>query len=97
MTVSSTEAQNRFGRVLRIVEGGGRVVVHKHDRPAAVVLSADAYEELRQRARGDIDRLEEEFDALVARMRTRRGKEAARETLESGPEGVSFTLPREGR
>ena len=42
---SATEAKNRFGAVLREVAlTGGPVLIERDGRPAAVVMSLDAYE-----------------------------------------------------
>ena len=52
-TVSATEARVRFGEVMRrAVDGGEVVFVERGGRPAVVVLSVAAYEDLRRR--GDL-------------------------------------------
>jgi antitoxin Phd len=68
--VSATVAKNEFGRVLDMALRGGRVVITKHNAPAAVLLSADAYEMLAGRATPDLDALREEFDVMLKRMQT---------------------------
>lgn len=72
MSVTATEAQNNFGRVLGKAARDGVVYITKYDRPAAVVLSIDRFEAL-SRSDSDSPRLEEltrEFDDRVARMQT---------------------------
>jgi prevent-host-death family protein len=57
--VSSNEAKQRWGALLRAVGEGDEVVVENHGKPAAVVMSIAAYDELRelreQKRRADID------------------------------------------
>jgi antitoxin Phd len=67
-SVTSTEAQKNFGDVLSRVAREGRVFVTKHDRPEAVVLSIAAYEALVGPKAVELDALEREFDAALARM-----------------------------
>jgi prevent-host-death family protein len=74
-SVSATEAQNNFGRVLGKVAEDGVVYITKYDRPQAVVISVDRYEALVGDSDPDLEELTQEFEALVARMQT---PEAAR-------------------
>lgn len=67
-TVTSTEAQNNFGRVLARVGAEGRVFITKYERPAAVLLSLEAYASLTGKDRIDLPSLEREFDEMFARM-----------------------------
>jgi antitoxin Phd len=68
--VSATVAKNEFGRVLDMALRGGRVVITRHNSPAAVLLSADAYEALAGRATPDLDALRAEFDVMLEKMQT---------------------------
>jgi antitoxin Phd len=74
-SVSATEAQNNFGRVLGKVAEEGVVYITKYDRPQAVVISVDRYESLVGESAPDLEDLTREFDALLARMQS---PEAAR-------------------
>lgn len=46
-TVSANDAKNRFGSLLaHVSEDGGEVIVERHGRPKAVLISYAAYEEV---------------------------------------------------
>jgi antitoxin Phd len=66
--MTASEAKNGFGRVLDRVAKDGAVVITKHDRPDAVILSIDAYQRLAAPKAPDLEALTEEFDALYERM-----------------------------
>lgn len=66
--VSSTEAQNTFGRVLEAAARGARVFITRHNRPAAVVMSVADYDELVDAREAALDALTDEYDQLLARM-----------------------------
>jgi prevent-host-death family protein len=49
-TVSTTEARNRFGQVLReVAKSGGPIFVERDGKPVAVILSIHKYERTRRR------------------------------------------------
>lgn len=66
--VTASEAKNGFGRVLDRVAREGAVVITKHDRPDAVILSIAEYERLAQSREANADALTAEFDAMYERM-----------------------------
>ena len=68
--VSSTEAQNNFGRVLARAMTEGAVYITKYDRAAAVVLSIDRYRELAGEDDPDLEELAREYDETLAHMQT---------------------------
>lgn len=46
LTYSATEVKNRFGRVLRdLARMGGPIIVEKDNKPVAVILSMEEYEQ----------------------------------------------------
>ena len=46
LTYSATEVKNRFGRVLReLARMGGPIIVEKDNKPVAVILSREEYEQ----------------------------------------------------
>ena len=75
-TVSATEAQNNFGRVLGQAASGGIVYITRYDEPAAVVLSVERYRALTTATDPDLDELAAEFDERVARMQSHEAAEA---------------------
>jgi prevent-host-death family protein len=66
--MTASEAKNGFGRVLDRVARDGAVVITKHDRPDAVILSIQAYRRLAESTSPDIDALTAQFDALYERL-----------------------------
>jgi len=79
-SVTASEAKAGFARVLEIAAEGGAVVVTKHDAPKAVVISVETFNALAAAAETNLDTLDREFDALLARMQTpkaRRGMKTA--------------------
>ena len=66
--VTASEAKNGFGRVVDRVAREGAVVITKHDRPDAVILSIAEYERLSRSATTEADALTAEFDAMYERM-----------------------------
>jgi len=54
--------------VLDRVAREGAVVITKHDRPDAVILSIDAYQRLTASKAPDVDVLAAQFDALYERL-----------------------------
>jgi antitoxin Phd len=80
LTVTATEAKNGFGPLLEQAIQGRSVVITKHDRPKAVLLSVAEYEALVSRREPTLASLTKEFDSLLVRMQwasSRRGLEAA--------------------
>lgn len=76
-SVSATDAQNHFGEVLSRAASEGAVFIRKYDRPAAVLLSMDAYRELRGRTEVDLEELAREFEETLARLQTDEAAAAA--------------------
>jgi prevent-host-death family protein len=70
--VSSTQLQNRFGGVMETLRTSGTIVIERHERPAAVLLSIEEFDRLRAGAAParQLDMLTAEFDALVANLQS---------------------------
>ncbi|MGE0446357.1 MAG: type II toxin-antitoxin system Phd/YefM family antitoxin [Vicinamibacterales bacterium] len=79
VTVTATEAKNRFGPLLETALRGGAVVITRHDAPKAVLLSMAEYEALRGATAPDLDDLAAQFDARVASLQS----PAARKSLKA--------------
>jgi len=80
VVMTSTEAQNGFGRMLDAVANNGTVLIKKHNVTRAVVISADRYEALTREESPALDALAAEFDDMLARMQrpgARSGMQAA--------------------
>lgn len=83
--VTATQAKNEFGRVFEIVLQGGAVVITKHDTPKAVLLSLDDYNSLASAPEAKLDALRGEFDALLARMQTRKSRDGLKAAFAASP------------
>lgn len=73
-SVTATVAKNEFARVLETVMQGSPVVITKHDRPKAVLISMAEFDALSEAADTRLDSLSDEFDALLARQQTVKAK-----------------------
>lgn len=86
LSVSSTEAQNEFGRILDAASRGDDVVITKHNAPRAVLISVDRYETLARADENALGRLTEQFDALLERMQTPDAIAGMKRAFEASPE-----------
>lgn len=84
-SVSATSAKNEFASVLDSAVQEGAVVITKHDSPKAVLVSIDRVSELLEKHEPNLKALTQEFDEMVARMRTTRGRAAARSLFAAPP------------
>jgi len=67
-TVASTTAKNDFSRVLELAVHEGPVRITKHQKPRAVIVSIEEYEELVRSRKSPLDKLSSEFNALLFQM-----------------------------
>lgn len=74
--VTSTEAENNFGRVLTRALREGIVYITRYGREAAVVLSIDRFRALVPKPEPNLGALTAEFQAMVARMQVPGGRAA---------------------
>lgn len=70
LVMTSTQAQNSFGRIMDAIASGKTVDITSRNRRKAVVLAAEEYDRLTTQDQPDLDRLSAEFDAMVERMQT---------------------------
>lgn len=68
VSVSSTDAKNRFRDVLDLAAQGKTVVITTYDKPAAVVVSPERYRELCGEPDVDLEAYTREYDAVVERL-----------------------------
>lgn len=92
--VSSTEAQNNFGRVLAQATAEGAVFITKYERPTAVVLSIDRYRELAGDDESDLDELAREFDATLISLQAGEAAAAFDALFEMGSEELGRAAVR---
>lgn len=96
-TVSATEAQNNFGRVLGQAADEGVVYITRYDRPTAVVMSIEEYRSLTEPQASELDDLAREFDELYAGMQTAPASAAFDALFEMGSEELGEAAVRGAR
>lgn len=85
VVMTSTEAQNGFGRMLDTVARDGTVLITRHNATQAVVISVDRYEALTRAREPSLDALSAEFDELLARMQTDESRAGMRAAFAASP------------
>ncbi len=85
-TVTATQAQNEFGRVLDDATRLGEVVITKHGQPKAVLLSIARFGQLREREATALASLSAKFDEMLDRMQTPESRAAVDRTFEASPQ-----------
>jgi antitoxin Phd len=88
-SVRATDAKNQFGRLLDRALSGQRVVITKHEAPAAVLMSFEEYRRLVPEAAPDLDALSQEFDELLARMQSAPARRATRALFAASPSALA--------
>lgn len=86
ISVTATQAQNEFGRMLDAVAQDHVVVITKHNTPRASNLSIARFEALSRADETVLDALTGEFDALLERMQTPEARAAMRRAFAASPE-----------
>ena len=91
VTVSLAEAKNKLTELIRRVEAGEQVVILKHRRPAARLLSEAEYQRLERRlAVAGLRALRERWRAQGLDLKGRDLYEESRRLLEGRARGASF-------
>ena len=87
--MTSTAAQNSFGRMLDTAVRNQTVMITKHGAAQAVVMSVDRYRELPRNSEPDLDALTAEFDALLERLQTPAARTGLREAFNATPDELA--------
>ncbi len=87
--VAATTAKNQFGRLLGTAVRGERVVITKHDTPAAVLISFEEYQELTGADAPDLEALSHEFDELLAHMQAPAARQANRKLFQASTDDLA--------
>jgi len=87
-SITSTDTQNHFGRVLGRVQRGVVVGITRHDEVSAVLLSAETYQSLVCERTDPLAKLRDRFDQRVAGMQTPEAKAGARALFAATPEDL---------
>jgi prevent-host-death family protein len=89
----ATEAKNRFGAIMKLVEEAKPVFIEKHGAAHAVVLDIDSYTALVESARrpeeAKLEALRSEFEELYASMQTAKSRRAVDALLSATPEELN--------
>lgn len=85
VSVTATDAKKEFGRLLDMVLQGGLVVITRHEAPKAVLLSLDEFNAFTEATERTLDRLSDEFDALLARMQTPKARAGMKAAFGASP------------
>lgn len=89
ISVTATEAQNEFGRMLDTVARDRVVVITRHNRPRAVLMSIDRFDALSQADETVLGTLTGEFDALLERLQTPEARAAMQRSFGAAPEELA--------
>ena len=96
-TVRATDAKNQFGRLLDRVLRGTRIVITKHETPAAVLMSFDEYRRLAPEAEPDLGALRREFDELLVGMQSASARRATRALFAASPSALAKAAVSQAR
>lgn len=86
VSVTATEAQNEFGRILDTVAQDRVVIITRHNTPKAVLMSLERFDALSRTEDVTLDTLSAEFDALLAGMQTEESRAGMRRAFDASPE-----------
>lgn len=86
ISVTATQAQNEFGRILDAVAQDRVVVITRHNTPRAVMMSIEKFDALTGAETAMLDTLTAEFDALLERMQTPEVRAATRRAFDASPD-----------
>lgn len=82
---TATEAKNEFGRLLERAIQGDSIVITRHEKPKAVLISIDEYNALKRIPDAQLAALNDEFDAMYERMQTPNSRAAVRDLFSATP------------
>ena len=86
ITVTATQAQNEFGRLLDHTTRDRVVVITRHNAPRAVLLSIDRYNALAGSGAAALGTLASEFDALLDRMQSPTARAGMQQAFDAAPD-----------
>lgn len=94
--ISSTDAKNRFGKILERVTEDGGVAITLRNEPKFVVISVDTYQRLARADSRSLDTLTGEFDALLDRMQEPGSRAAMERAFSMTPKELGQAARRQG-
>ena len=96
-TVSSSDAKNRFGKILERVTEEGGVAITLRNEPKFVVISVETYQRMARADSRSLDTLTDEFDALLDRMQAPGTRAAMERAFNMTPEELGHAARRRGQ
>ncbi|MBI2921581.1 MAG: type II toxin-antitoxin system Phd/YefM family antitoxin [Planctomycetes bacterium] len=93
----SSMLKNSTADVLDEVLASGAVVITRHDKEKAVILSVETYRRLVASDRDDLDALREKFDGLLEKMQARTARGGARRAYGASPAEMGRAAVRAAR
>lgn len=85
LSVTATDAKNRFGPLLETAIRGRSIVITKHDTPKAVLMSMAEFESLSRVRDRRLRVLDDEFDAMLTGMQTAKSRGAMKAAFDASP------------
>jgi prevent-host-death family protein len=96
-TVAATRFKNEFGAIFEQASLGGAVAITKHNTPKAVLMSYAEFQALTRSSSPVLDELDDEFDALLAKMQTPAAKAGVAAAFDASPEEFGRAAVRAAR
>jgi antitoxin Phd len=94
--ISSSDAKNRFGKILERVTAEGGVAITLRNEPRFVVISVETYRRLAQADSRSLNPLTDEFDALLDRMQEPGSRAAMERAFSMTAEELGQAARRQG-
>lgn len=94
--ISSSDAKNRFGKILERVTEEGGVAITLRNEARFVVISVETYQRLARADSRSLDTLTGEFDALLGRMQEPGSRAAMERAFSMMPEELGQAARRQG-
>ncbi len=95
--VSASEIKNAFASVWDTMNARGAVAITRHEKPKAVLLSVERFEELVSAGRPSLDALTREFDELLAGLQTPKAGRALASAFQASPAELGRTAISQSR
>ena len=94
--ISSSDAKNRFGKILERVAEEGGVAITLRNEPKFVVISVETYQRLARADSRSLNTLTDEFDALLDRMQEPGSRAAMERAFSMTPRELGQAARRQG-
>jgi antitoxin Phd len=93
----ASELKNSSADVLEKVLTAGAVVITRHDKEKAVILSIETYRRLLASRRDDLAVLHAKFGGLLAKLQTPAARRGARDAFDASPEDLGKAAVKAAR